>query len=580
MRRLLRFLKPYRKEAVLGPLFKMLEALFELFIPLVVADIVDVGIATKNTTYILQRCGIMVLLGVIGLVCSITAQYFSAKAAVGVATRMRHEMFAHIGKLSYKETDRLGTATLLSRSTADVNQVQTAVNMVLRLFLRSPFIVFGAMIMAFTVSAKAALTFVVTIPILCLIVFGIMLISIPLYKKVQQRLDRVLKLTRENLTGARVVRAFVRENESVKEFEHANGELTRLQRFSGRFSALLNPLTYVVINLAILIIVYLGGVQVNVGNLKTGEVIALYNYMSQILVELIKMANFIILIMKALACLSRINEVLDTPTGMPDATADAAPSISTEGSGWVQFSNVSLSYHNNGENALSGISFGVAPGMTVGIIGGTGSGKSSLVNLIPRLYDVSGGAVLVDGIDVRSYTDPEALREKIGIVPQKAELFAGSVRENLLWGRGDARDEELFSALESAQAADFVKEKEGGLDFMIEQGGRNLSGGQRQRMTIARALVRKPEILILDDSASALDLATDAALRKSLASLPYHPTTFIVSQRTASIRHADLIVVMEEGEAVGIGKHDELMQSCEVYREIHESQFKDEEVTA
>lgn len=583
MHRLLGFLKPYRKEAILGPLFKMLEALFELFIPLVVADIVDIGIAQKSTSYILQRCGIMVLLGIVGLICSITAQYFSAKAAVGVATGMRHDLFAHIGKLSYKETDRLGTATLLSRTTADVNQIQTAVNMVLRLFLRSPFIVFGAMIMAFTVSPKAALTFTVTIPALSIVIFGIMLISIPLYRKVQQRLDRVLGLTRENLTGARVVRAFVREEESVAEFQAANSELTRLQRFSGRFSALLNPLTYVIINLSVLAIVYLGGVQVNIGSLQTGEVIALYNYMSQILVELIKLANFIILIMKALACLSRVNAVLDTPAGMPDATAFAKNDIATPAptaGGWVQFNNVSLSYHQNSETALENISFGIAPGMTVGIIGGTGSGKSSLVNLIPRFYDVTNGSVLVDGVDVRDYADPAALRQKIGFVPQKAELFAGSVRENLRWGKGDACDEELFSALETAQAADFVRQKEGGLDFMIEQGGRNLSGGQRQRLTIARALTRKPEILILDDSTSALDYATDAALRKAIAALPYHPTTFIVSQRTSSILHADLIVVLEDGKAVGLGTHSELLKSCEVYREIHDSQFTEEEVSA
>lgn len=578
MRRLLGFLKPYRKEAVLGPLFKMLEALFELFIPLVVADIVDVGIANSDKTYIFQRCGVMVALGVIGLICSITAQYFSAKAAVGVATGMRHDLFAHIGKLSYAETDRIGTATLLSRTTADVNQIQTTVNMVLRLFLRSPFIVFGAMIMAFTVSPKAALTFTVTIPILSVIIFGIMLISIPLYRKVQQKLDRVLGLTRENLTGARVVRAFVREEESIQEFHDANQELTRLQRFTGRFSALLNPLTYVIINLSILAIIYLGGVQVNMGNLQTGDVIALYNYMSQILIELIKLANFIILITKACACLTRVNEVLDTPAGMPNSTLtkdqenDAQP-------GSVEFRDVSLSYHRNGETALEHISFSVAPGSTVGIIGGTGSGKSSLVNLIPRFYDVSSGTVLVSGLDVRAYESPELLREKIGIVPQKAELFAGSVRENLLWGRGDAHDEELFLALEAAQAADFVREKQGGLDFVLEQSGKNLSGGQKQRLTIARALVRKPEILILDDSASALDYATDAALRKSLSTLPYHPTTFIVSQRTASIQHADLIVVLDDGNVVGLGTHNDLLTSCDVYREIYESQFKGEEVT-
>ncbi len=575
LRKLLRFLKPYRAESVLGPLFKMLEALFELFIPLVVADIVDVGIlGGGGSSYILQRCGIMVLLGVIGLVCSITAQYFSAKAAVGMAAGMRRALFAHIGKLSYAETDRIGTATLLSRTTADVNQIQTTVNMVLRLFLRSPFIVFGAMIMAFTVSPRAALTFVVTIPLLSIVIFGIMLVSIPLFRRVQGKLDRILGLTRENLKGARVVRAFVREEESVEEFTAANRELTALQRFTGRFSALLNPLTYVIINLAILAIIYLGGVQVNLGNLGTGDVIALYNYMSQILVELIKMANFIILITKACACATRVNEVFDTPIGMKKSDIPSPPK-SAEIQGAVTFRNVSLSYHQNGESALSRISFDAPAGSTVGIIGGTGSGKSSLVNLIPRLYDASEGAVLIDGTDVRAYDPPERLREQIGIVPQKAELFAGTVRENLQWGNGTASDEALWEALDAAQAS-FIKDKEGGLDFKIEQGGRNLSGGQRQRLTVARALARRPRILILDDSASALDFATDAALRRSLSELAYRPTTFIVSQRTASMMHADLIVVLDDGEAIDKGTHKELLERCAVYREIYESQFKQE----
>ncbi|MBQ8358272.1 MAG: ABC transporter ATP-binding protein [Clostridia bacterium] len=580
MRKLLRFLKPYRIESCLGPLFKMLEALFELFIPLVVADIIDVGIAAGDSAYILKRCGIMVLLGIIGLLCSITAQYFSAKAAVGMATGMRHALFEHIGKLSYAETDRFGTATLLSRTTSDVNQIQTTVNLVLRLFLRSPFIVFGAMIMAFTVSPKAALTFTVTIPALSVIIFGIMIISIPLFRRVQAKLDRVLGLTRENLTGARVVRAFVREEESVEEFTAANRELTHLQRFTGRFSALLNPLTYVIINLSILAIIYLGGVQVNLGHLGTGDVIALYNYMSQILVELIKLANFIILITKACACAGRVNEILDTPVGMKksDISESNIPPKASEGQ--VEFRNVSLSYHKDSDNALSGISFIVPAGSIVGIIGGTGSGKSSLVNLIPRFYDVTDGTVLVDGTDVRAYEPVDVLREKIGIVPQKAELFAGTIRDNLRWGRSDATDEELFAALEAAQAADFVRQKEGGLDFMIEQSGRNLSGGQRQRLTIARALTRRPRILILDDSASALDFATDAALRRSLADLPYRPTVFIVSQRTASIKDADLIVVLEDGEAVDQGTHEELLSRCAVYREIYDSQFKKTEVTA
>ena len=579
MRKLLRFLKPYRIESFLGPLFKMAEALFELFIPLIVANIVDVGIANGDSAYILRQCGIMVVLGLVGLACSITAQYFSAKAAVGMAAGLRRELFAHIGKLSYAETDRIGTSTLLSRTTADVNQIQTAVNMVLRLFLRSPFIVFGAMIMAFTVSPKAALTFVVTIPALSVVVFGIMLISIPMFRRVQARLDRVLGLTRENLTGARVVRAFVREKESVEEFTAANNELTRLQRFTGRFSALLNPLTYVIINLSILAIIWLGGVQVNTGNLQTGDVIALYNYMSQILVELIKMANFIILITKALACASRVNEVLDTPEGMTKSDK-YSESSTPQKSGNIEFKNVSFAYHKGGEAALNNISFTAPAGSTVGIIGGTGSGKSSLVNLIPRFYDVTSGAVLVGDTDVREITGPASLRERIGIVPQKAELFAGTVRDNLLWGSSAATDEDLLSALESAKAATFIKEKEGGLDFVIEQGGRNLSGGQKQRLTIARALVRRPDILILDDSSSALDFATDAALRKELSQLEYHPTTLIVSQRTAPIKNADLILVLDDGELVGKGTHEELLSSCSVYREIHESQFKGEEVAA
>ncbi|MBE6690775.1 MAG: ABC transporter ATP-binding protein [Ruminococcaceae bacterium] len=577
MRKLLRFLKPYRVQAVLGPLFKMLEALFELFIPLVVADIIDVGIKNGDTAFIWQRCGIMVALGVVGLVCSITAQYFSAKAAVGMAAGMRHALFAHIGKLSYAETDRIGTATLLSRTTADVNQIQNTVNLVLRLFLRSPFIVFGAMIMAFTVSANAALTFVVTIPALSVVIFGIMLISIPMFRKVQGKLDRVLGLTRENLTGARVVRAFVREEESVREFADANQALTKLQRFTGRFSALLNPLTYVIINLSILVIIYRGGVQVNLGNLETGDVVALYNYMSQILVELIKLANFIILITKACASAMRINEVFETPQGMTKSDISNANQILVK-NGNVTFENVSLSYHKSSDTVLEEISFHAPAGSTVGIIGGTGSGKSSLVNLIPRFYDASSGSILVDGHNVKEYGDPEALREQIGIVPQKAELFAGTIRENLQWGRANATDEELFRALADAQAADFVKAKKGGLDFVLEQGGRNLSGGQRQRLTIARALVRRPKILILDDSSSALDFTTDAALRRSIAALDHHPTTFIVSQRTASIKEADLILVLDDGRIADQGTHDELLERCAVYREIYDSQFK--EVTA
>ncbi len=574
MRNILKFIKRYRLEAILGPLFKMLEALFELFIPLVVADIIDTGIKWGDSAYILRRCGLMVALGVVGLVCSITAQYFSAKAAVGMASDLRYALFAHIGGLSHASTDRFGTSTLLSRATADINQVQTATNLVLRLFLRSPFIVFGAMIMAFTVSPSAALTFVVTIPALSIVIFGIMLISIPMFRRVQAKLDAVLGRTREALSGARVVRAFAREEESIAGFTATNRELTHLQRVTGRFSALLNPLTYVIINLSILVIIWRGGVQVNAGNLSQGEVVALYNYMSQILIELIKMANFIILITKACASGSRINAVFNTQIGLAtDNTATAT------GAHAVEFRGVSLSYHENADHALEGISFYADKGETVGIIGGTGSGKSSLVSLIPRLYDVSDGAVLVDGRDVRAYDDPDVLRAKIGIVPQKAELFAGTVRDNLLFGNRAATDEDCREALHAAQALSFVEEKEGGLDFLVEQGGRNLSGGQKQRLTVARALCRRPEILILDDSASALDYATDAALRSAIAALPYHPTVFIVSQRTASLSHADRIVVLDDGKAVGIGTHDELLERCPVYREIHESQFGSEGVS-
>ena len=574
MPKILGFIKRYKLEAILGPLFKMLEALFELFIPLVVADIIDTGIKTGDRAYIFARCGLMVALGIVGLLCSITAQYFSAKASVGMATDLRYALFAHIGNLSHANTDRFGTSTLLSRATADINQVQTATNLVLRLFLRSPFIVFGAMIMAFTVSPSAALTFVVTIPALSVVIFGIMLISIPMFRRVQAKLDAVLGRTRETITGARVVRAFVREEESIAEFTATNRELTHLQRVTGRFSALLNPLTYVIINLSVLVIIWRGGVQVNMGNLSQGEVVALYNYMSQILIELIKMANFIILITKAVASGSRIKAVFATPMGLPTPNDNKT----IQGAHAVEFHNVSFSYHENADKALEGISFYADKGETIGIIGGTGSGKSSLVSLIPRLYDVTGGAVVVNGRDVRAYEDPEALRATIGVVPQKAELFAGTVRDNLLFGNRNATDEDCREALRAAQALSFVEEKEGGLDFVIEQGGRNLSGGQKQRLTVARALCRRPDILILDDSASALDYATDAALRKAIAALPYRPTVFIVSQRTASLSHADRIVVLDDGVAVGIGTHDELMTACPIYREIHESQFGSEGV--
>lgn len=572
MGKILRYLKNYKVESVLGPLFKMLEALFELFIPLVVADIIDVGIQNGDVPYILRRVGLMVLLGLVGLAASITAQYFSAKAAVGMASELRLALFQKISRLSFAETDRFGTSTLLSRLTSDVNQIQNTVNLVLRLFLRSPFIVFGAMIMAFTVSPFAARTFLITIPSLSIVIFGIMLISIPIYGKVQSRLDRVLRLSRENLKGARVVRAFVREEEISDEFAAANGDLVKLQRFSGRISALLNPLTYVIINLSILAIIWLGGIQVNQGTLKTGEVVALYNYMSQILVELIKLANFIILITKSCASGKRINLIFDAKDGLEE---DEQPANMCHNG--VEFRHVSLAYSEGGEKVLSDISLVAEPGEVIGVIGGTGAGKSSLINLIPRFYDASEGEVLVGGVDVRRQS-VKTLRRAIGIVPQRAELFAGTVRENLLFGDENADDKTLLEALDAAMASSFVMEKEGGLDAVVEQGGRNFSGGQRQRLTIARALVRRPQILILDDSASALDYATDAALRASIAALPYHPTVFIVSQRTASIEAADRILVLDDGEAVGLGTHDTLLESCPVYREIFASQFGGEEV--
>ncbi len=588
MKKILGYFKPYKWQAALGPLFKLLEATFELLVPFVVAAIVDRGLGARvaggypdaDKGFILGMCGLLAAFGLFGFLFAVLAQYFSARAATGVCAGVRKDLFCKVQSLSYKDIDKMGEATILTRMTSDVDKLQTGINLFLRLFLRSPFIVFGAMIMAFTVSPKAALTFVVTIPALSVVVFGVMAVSIKLFRRVQGKVDRVLCLTRENLSGTRVVRAFAGEEAAFAEFRETNGELTRLQRFTGRFSALLNPLTYVIINLSVLAIIWLGGIEVNIGALQQGEVIALYNYMSQILVELIKLANFIILITKAYACVGRINEVLDTPAGMPECDTAALATQTSDPRGTVELADVSVSYHGTGEYALSQISLKAKPGEVIGIIGGTGSGKSTLVNLIPRLYDVSRGAVLVDGRDVRAYKDPNELRFKIGLVPQKAELFAGTVRENLQFGKQDATDSELFEALDAAMAGDFVRAKEGGLDFMIEQAGRNLSGGQRQRLTIARALVRKPEILILDDSASALDLATDAALRASIATLPYHPTVFIVSQRTASISGADQILVLDDGKAVGLGTHEALLDSCAVYREIYDSQFRSEGVSA
>ena len=569
MKKLLVYLKDYIKESILGPLFKLLEALFELFVPLVIAAIIDTGIENGDIGYIIKMCLVLVLLGFVGLAFSITAQYFAAKASVGFVSKIRHVLFGHIQSLSYSELDQIGTSTLITRMTSDMNQVQNGMNLALRLLLRSPFVVFGAMIMAFTIDVPSAMIFVYVTIVLLIVVFGIMLGSIPLYKKVQQKLDAVMTVTRENLTGVRVIRAFCKEDEETDDFINKNNELTASQKFVGKISALMNPVTYVIINLAIIWLIHTGAVRVEAGILTQGAVVALYNYMSQILVELIKLANLIINITKSIACGNRIQAVLDIK---PDL--ESGNSSCNEGS--VEFDHVNLRYKNAGADSLSDITFTAAKGETIGIIGGTGSGKSSLVNLIPRFYDAASGEVKVGGVNVKDM-DVEQLREKIGVVPQKAVLFHGTIRENMQWGVTNASDDEIMEAIEAAQGLDVIKAK-GGLDCEIEQGGKNLSGGQRQRLTIARALVKKPEILILDDSASALDFATDAALRKSLRELDYHPTVFIVSQRTSSIQHADRIIVLDDGAAVGIGTHDELMKSCSVYQEIYNSQFKKEAV--
>jgi ABC-type multidrug transport system fused ATPase/permease subunit len=571
MKKLLIYMKDYKKESVLGPLFKLLEASFELFIPLVVASMIDKGIPAGDKGYIWRMCLVMAALGLIGLVCAVTAQYFAARAAVGFATRLRHGLFAHIQSLSFSQMDREGTATLITRMTSDINQVQSGVNLVLRLFLRSPFIVFGAMVMAFTVDVKAALIFVVVIPVLSVIVFGIMLISIPLFKKVQGGLDRVLGITRENLTGVRVIRAFGEEEGEIQKFDRETDALKRMQMVAAQISALMNPLTYVVINGGLVALIYVGALRVEAGILSQGQVVALVNYMSQILVELVKLANLIITVTKAVACGNRIQSVFEIPAGMESPENGSAKEITQTGT--VEFDHVCLRYHKGGEQALTDIHFKANPGDTIGVIGGTGSGKSSLVHLIPRFYDVEKGSVKVDGQDVREIP-LEVLRGKIGIVMQKAVLFQGTIRENLLWGNENATDEELWEALRTAQAEEFVLQKEKGLDEKIEQEGRNLSGGQKQRLSIARALVKKPEILILDDSASALDYATDAALRKSIRSMPGKTTVFIVSQRASSVLHADQIIVLDDGEAAGMGTHDELLAGCEVYREIYYSQFE------
>ena len=581
MKKLLVYLKDYKKETVLAPLFKLLEASFELFVPLVMAAIIDNGIANGDRGYIGRMCLVLIALGIIGLTCSITAQYFAARAAVGFAAQMKQALFAHIQSLSFTEMDTVGTSTLITRMTSDANQVQNGVNMVLRLFLRSPFIVFGAMIMAFTIDVKAALVFVAAIPLLSLVVFGIMVITTPMYRKVQGGLDAVLGITRENLTGVRVLRAFNKEESERKRFEAANGALAQMQKAVGRLSALMNPVTYIIINGAVIALVWTGAWQVENGVITQGEVVALVNYMSQILVELIKLANLIVTITKAIACGNRIESIFEMSSSLTDPAAEngqktPAGASRTQDVPAVAFEHVCLTYKNAGAESLTDIDFQARPGQTIGVIGGTGSGKSSLVNLIPRFYDVTKGRVLVDGRDVREYPLSE-LRGKIGMVLQKAVLFQGTIRENLLWGKEDASDEELYRALEIAQARDFVEEKNGGLDAPVAQGGKNLSGGQRQRLTIARALVRRPSILILDDSASALDYATDARLRKAIREMEEGPTVFIVSQRAASIRHADQIIVLDDGEVAGIGTHEQLLAGCPAYQEIYYSQFEKEE---
>lgn len=572
MKKLLIYLKAYRKEACLAPIFKMLEAVFELFVPLVIKGIIDYGIAAEDRAYCLRMGLLLLLLAVIGLAMATTAQWFSARAAAGFAAKIKQVLMEHIQKLSYTELDTIGTSTLITRMTSDVNQVQTGTNLVLRLFMRSPFIVFGSMIMAFTIDFKAAMIFVITIPLLSVVVFGIMLSSIPLYKKVQSQLDRVLGITRENLTGVRVIRAFNKEEEEISHFKTENEQFTRLQTFVGKISALMNPLTFVIVNSAILVLVWTGAWRVEGGILTQGAVVALVNYMSQILVELIKLADLIINITKAVACGNRIQKVLEVEPSMENGSKECIEEKRTPANA-VDFNHVSLTYSGAGAPSLTDIDLHVKTGQTIGIIGGTGSGKTSVVNLIPRFYDATQGNVLVFGKPVKEQ-DMESLRSQIAVVPQKAVLFAGTIRENMKWGKEDATDEEIMEALTIAQAAEVVQKKEGGLDAFVEQGGKNLSGGQRQRLTIARALVRKPRILILDDSASALDFATDAALRKAIREMKNAPTVFIVSQRTSSIRFADQILVLDDGKSVGVGTHDELLASCSVYKEIYDSQYK------
>lgn len=572
MTKLFRYLKKYRKESILAPFFKLIEVAFELTVPLIVSNIIDVGIENGDKGYIIKRCLLLGLLGILGLCSTLVAQYFSAKASVGFATDIRHALFSHIGKLSYSQLDSIGAPTLITRLTGDINQVQTGTNLTLRLVLRSPFVVFGAVIMAFTVDAKSSLVFVAAVPALAAVVFAIMLVCIPMYRKVQQKLDGLLSKTRENLLGTRVVRAFCKEDEEIEDFDAKNKALTEMQTAVGRISAFMNPATFVLINLAIIALIYIGALRVDSGAISRGAVVALYNYMSQILVELIKLANLIISVTKAIACGNRIQSVLDIePATVPGTVTEGDKECEYS----VEFDGACLSY-NGSEESLHNIDLKIPRGSTVGVIGSTGSGKSSLVNLIPRFYDVTGGCVLVDGVDVRDY-DTKALRSKIGVVSQKKALFSGSVRDNIRFGKQDATDEEIWQALETAQAKQMIEEKSGQLDFVLEQEGKNLSGGQRQRMTIARALVKKPEVLILDDAASALDYATGAALNKALRNTDFAPTVITVSQRVAAIRNADTIVVLDEGEIVGIGTNDELLRSCEVYREIFDSQLEKED---
>lgn len=569
MKVFLRFLREYPHESVLAPLFKLLEACFDLCVPLVVAAMIDKGIGGGDSAFLWKMTLLLALLALVGLACSVTAQFFAAKAAVGTATRLRRALFAHMQAFTYAQTDRVGTSSMITRMTSDINQLQTGINMTLRLLLRSPIIVFGALIMSFTVNVHLTWIFVGVVPLLAAVVFGVMLGTIPLYRRVQAKLDRVTAATRENLNGVRVIRAFCKEDEEIRRFGAVNQAQTALQNRAGRLSALMNPVTYVLINFAVILLIRQGGFSVNAGQLSQGQIVALVNYMAQILVELIKLANSIFTVTKAVACGNRIGAVLEMPAGQETLSSEAQDSADTA----VAFENVSLTYDGGSAPSLHGIDFSVLRGQTVGLIGGTGAGKSSVVRLIPRFYEATEGRVCVLGRDVRSYA-PADLRSHIGFVPQKAELFRGTVRSNLQWGKKDASDAELWQALETAQAADFIREKEGQLNAPVEQRGKNFSGGQRQRLTIARALVGQPEILILDDSSSALDYATDASLRKALRSLPYHPTIFIISQRTASLRSCDRILVLEEGKIVGMGTHDTLLRDCRIYREIHESQYK------